>query len=307
MVDLDFMNYYFDMDNQNNNEDFISAIWDAIESNYFSRNDVCGIPVGFRDYDFLLRGLHKSELTVIGSRPSLGKSALAISMFNFILSKQIPALFISYEMNKETLGLRIFSELKEIDLSRILNGYMSQKDLEASALAMNTFSEFSMRGYCNVIPSCFLSIRELIDKIKNFVSIHPDGVVFIDYFQLIPLESLEDRYEQMARNAALLKNTAIELDIPIVLMAQLNKKCEERSYKLPLLFDISECDALAHFADNVLFIHKDIYEVSERIDKNNIFDIIIAKQKNGISSCCFPLIFNDKCCKFIDAPQEDEE
>lgn len=295
------------MGNQNNNGDFILAIWDALESNYHSRNDVCGISVGFRDYDCLLRGLHKSELTVIASRPSLGKSALAISMFNFILFQQIPVLFISYEMNKETLGFRIFSAIKEIVFSKMLCGYMSQKDWEHLTESMYEVGTLVRQGYLDLVPSCVFCIGELIDKIKDFVSIHPDGVVFIDYFQLIPLESLEDRYEQMARNAALLKNLAVELDIPIVLMAQVNKKCEERSDKHPLLCEISECDALAHFADNVLFIHKDIYGASERINKDNIFDIIIAKQKNGISSCCFPLIFNDKCCKFIDVPQEDEE
>ena len=153
-----------------------------------------------------------------------------------------------------------------------------------------------------IISGCTLTWQELFDEIRYFSSNNPNGVVIVDYFQLIKLIGNEDRIVELSILAGSIKRLAIELDIPIVLLSQVTKKLREQQNKHPNLEDLAECDALAQHADNVVFIYRDsYYEPSKDLEddstRKNTAEIIIAKQKNGPTGT-INLLYQDNICKF---------
>lgn len=302
-----------DIEKENLSEikNMIFDLWDTIEKRFQSRNYTYGVPTDFYEYDMFLGGLHKSELTVIAGRHSMGKTSFAINLMNNLaLKSQIPALYISYEMNKIILTTRIISSYAEVEIKRINTANLTKGDFEKLTQAIQDIAQSGKDDNFNIISSCTYNFDELADEVRNFVELHPDGVVIIDYFQLIKLNKEEDKYQQMSVNAAALKRLAIELDIPLVLLSEVNKKCEERPDKRPLLSDLFECDALAQHADNVIFIYRDEYYWKTVDDEENNFDvkgiaeIIVAKQKNG-SPGLFKLLFQPNICKFKNPIKSD--
>lgn len=267
----------------------ILALYEKLEERYENKATTYGFQTGFYEFDTLTGGLHNSELTVIAGRHSMGKSAFAVNVLNNLTLKvKVPTLFVSYEMNKYTLATRMFAAEAEIESYRINTGNLKSKDWEKCATLMTEFNDRINENILKVIPSCILNYKELFDEIRFFARENNECVVIIDYFQLIKLLEKEDRITELSYLAAAFKRLAIELDIPIILLSQVSKKCEERTDKRPRLSDLSECDALAQHADNIIFLYRDNY-YRDRTEEDEILsasnkgeaEMIIAKQKNG--------------------------
>lgn len=196
--------------------DKIVDFYQQIENQIERQSHIYGIPTGFKDFDFFTGGLHKSQLTIIGGQTSIGKTAFAINIMNNIfLDSKLPILFISYEMNSYTLLTRIIAAATEISIFLLFRACLSAKNWEKLGNILLQLSKSAENDIFNIKGGYTLGFKELSTEIKNFAEKHPDGVVFIDYFQLIKLEKEENRYEQMAMNAAALKRLAVELNIPI--------------------------------------------------------------------------------------------
>lgn len=258
-------------------KDLVLTTCESFSYKYEHRDEPEGLFTGFYDLDTITNGLHKSELTVIAGRPAIGKTSLALNICGSLVKANTPCLFISYEMNDKKLTERLLCQEAVVDKVRLKTGNMTAKDWERFTDAMNLFGELHLE----IIGSCQFDIAELTDEIKRFHEQNPDGVVFIDYFQLIKLKGEQDRYVELSSIACTIKHLAMELDIPIILMSQVSRKCEDGFDKRPELGDMFECDSLSCHADNVIFIYRDEMYNRENTENKGKAELIFAKHRNG--------------------------
>jgi len=259
--------------------------WDKAGS-FHHTNKLWGYPTLFEEYDKLTSGLQKSELTVVAARHSMGKTTFITNIASALISQKIPVLYISYKLSEEKIVNRFLSAEAEVNNIKIKQNTLSSKDWEKISEAINRIAPNGENSILEILGECNLSYAQLFDKIREFKIKNEDGVVIIDDFQLIPLTGKEDRYAELSALACSIKRLAVEIKLPIVLTAQVSRKCEERNDKRPQLSDLSECDALAQYSDNLLFIYRDDYYYKEDDReygeiKRDVAEIIVAKHKNG--------------------------
>ncbi len=184
-----------------------------------------GLPTGFRDLDDLTGGLHESELVILAARPSMGKTALAANIAEHVtLKEQVPCLFVSLEMSRRELALRMLCSLGKIDGKKFRCGYASAPERTKLVAASNQLAQAPL--YVDDTPSRTVSeIAACARRLKRKVGL---GLVIIDYLQLIEPDNPQDpRQEQVARITRRLKAMARELQIPVLCLAQLNRQVEQ--------------------------------------------------------------------------------
>lgn len=286
----------------NNIADGVLKAYEKIEYQYSNRDILPGISSGFYDLDNMMLGFHKSELTILAARHSMGKTAFALNIAQNITQAGIPVLFVSYEMNEETITRRMLVSSAEVETQRIRTGNMTRKNWETLASSMEKICDKTGKNL-QLLASCNLTFKFLADEIRFFAENNPDGIVIIDYFQLIKLEEKSERIIELSSLACDIKRLAVELDIPIILLSQISRKCEERRDRRPQVMDLSECDALAQHCDNLIFLHReeywerdDDYETSTKTNHGKT-EVIIAKQKNGPIGT-IELLFQPNIVKF---------
>ena len=271
--------------------------WSKVENKLnYGYEKTWGYSTGYRDYDELTGGLHNSELTVVAARHSMGKSSFVLNLALNLAQNNIPVLFVSYDMDSETISSRLISSYAEVSSSKIKSGEITRnKDLDKIVKAIEDIGKLTENYMLNVIPDCTFNFKKLSEEIRNFKAEHEDGVVIVDYFQLIELERKEDRYTELTNMAAAFKRLAMEIKMPLVLVSQVSKKREDEQNKRPRLSDLAECDALAQHSDNLIFIYREDYYSMEKALNNSESDydigfdaskkgqaeIIVAKHKNG--------------------------
>jgi len=240
-----------------------------------------GIPSGFYDLDIITSGFHKSELTILAARPSMGKTSLALNIaLNVSIRNNTNVLYVSYEMNYKKIIERIFCMEAEVDAMRLRSSYMRPNEWKRLSECLENIHNV-FEDNLNIISSCDLTFDYLSDEIKAFVSNNPDSLVIIDYFQLIPLRDKQDRFVELSHIASAFKRLAIETDAPIILVSQISRKCDERPDKKPTVADLSECDALAQHCDNIIFLYREEYYDKGNSEIRNKAKLFIDKHKNG--------------------------
>lgn len=288
-------------------EDGISSIicgyYDKLENRY-SSGSMWGYKTDFNEYDYITKGLHNSELTVIAGRHSMGKSAFVLNMALNLAKQNIPVLYVSYEMEANAIVHRLISILTKINNTKIKECAISADEWDKIAGVLADLGDLcEKKKYLNIIPSCTLYYKELFDLIREFKVENKDGVVIIDSFQLVKLYKQEDsRIIELASLAVAFKHLAVELNLPIVLVSEVSKKCVERNDKRPILTDLAECDSLAQHADNILFLYRDEYYNSENVEKKNVAEFEVAKQKNGPKGT-FELLFQESIGLYRNKPK----
>ena len=238
-------------------EDLLHEAFDRIDARLERREGV-GVPTGFQDLDNLTGGLHDSELVVLASRPSMGKTALATNIAEYVaIEANVPTLFVSLEMARLELAQRMLCSQGRIDANKFRSGFISKEDrwklVEASARLGKAplFVDDTPARSCTEIAAC---ARRLKRK-QNL------GLVVIDYLQLIqPDDPRDPRQEQVAKMARRLKGLARELKIPVLCLAQLNRQVEQgKEGHRPRLSHLRESGAIEQDADVVMFIHREEY------------------------------------------------
>jgi replicative DNA helicase len=243
-----------------------------------------GVPTGFTDLDNLTGGLHDSEFVVLAARPSMGKTALATNITEYVTTKsKVPTLFVSLEMARLELAQRMLCSQGRIDASKFRSGFLSGDDhkklVQASAV-LSTAPLF-------VDDSPFRTCTEIAASARRLKRKKDLGLVVIDYLQLIqPDDPRDQRQEQVAKMARRLKGLARELKIPVLCLAQLNRQVEAgKEGHRPRLSHLRESGAIEQDADVVMFIHREEYYYTreEALDKGiaGQADVIVAKQRNG--------------------------
>lgn len=258
-------------------KDLILSSYEELEDRYNHRTQLAGLSTGFYDLDMITDGIKKSELTVIAGRPSVGKTALALNICNTMAKAKVPCFFISYEMRDKIIAQRLLSQEAEVDSQRMRTGMMMAQHWETFTIARNKLGDENIE----ISGQCQCNFEKLSEEIRKFIKENPDGVIFIDYFQLIKLTGIEDRYVELSYIACSLKHLATELNIPIILMSQVLRKCEDRYDKRPELSEMFECDSLSCHADNVILLYRDEMYDKENTDNKGKAELIVAKNKNG--------------------------
>jgi replicative DNA helicase len=260
-----------------------------VEIDYKSKhkNELMGCSTGFRDLDFITDGLHSSDLIVIGSRPSMGKTTFALNIaLNVSVRNKIPVAIFSLEMSKEQLAQRIMCSEVEVPIQKIRRGNLQRKDWDKIADAMEKIEnapiyidDTSITSLVDIKAKCC----HLKKEIENL------GLIIIDYFQLIEKNNEE-------RISKRLKTLAKELQVPIIVLSQLSRRIEKRNPHLPALSDLKD-SGLEEDADVVMLIYRDdYYNLTEDLFDNRA-GIIVAKNKNGEVGL-FQLVFRNDIPKF---------
>ena len=244
-----------------------------------------GVSTGFVDLDAMTGGLHNSELIILAARPSMGKTALATNIAEFVaINAKVPTLFVSLEMARLELAQRMLCSQGKIEGDKFRRGRISSDDrrrlLDASA-KLSTAPLFVDDTPSRTIVEISACARRLKRK-ENL------GLLVIDYLQLIePDNSRDPRQEQVAKIARRLKGLARQLEIPVLCLAQLNRQAEagKEGGHRPRLSHLRESGAIEQDADVVMFIHREEYyhTAEEATDKelSGIAEVILAKQRNG--------------------------
>lgn len=251
-----------------------------LEELYNRKQHITGVPTGFRDLDYKLAGLHNSELILIAARPAMGKSAFALNIAaNAAIRSNIPVVVFSLEMAKEQMGNRILASEAMVDSSKLQTGKLEDDDWSKLAAATGQLSEAPI--YIDDTPG--ISIMEIRAKCRKLKLEKNIGLVIIDYLQLITPAGRKggSREQEIAEISRSLKILAKEINVPVVALSQLSRAVEQRPDHKPMLSDLRESGSIEQDADIVMFLHREEYYNPETIEKKNITDIIVAKNRSG--------------------------
>jgi len=268
--------------------EILHAAMDRIDARMKGEHMAGGVETGFTDLDKLTGGLHASELVILAARPSMGKTALAMNIAEFVaMELNQPVLFVSLEMSAIELADRILCSIARVDGHRLRNGTISHADRQRLVEKAGELS----RAPLFVDDSPSRTVSEIAAAARRIRRREGGlGLVVIDYLQLIEPDSLgrgrqePSRQEQVARMTRRLKGLAREASVPILCVAQLNRQAEDSRIPRPRLSHLRESGAIEQDADVVMFVHREEYYHRDDDDKDQYAgqaEIIIAKQRNG--------------------------
>ncbi len=274
----------------------LSLNFDKIEELYLNKGKITGVPTGFADLDSKLSGMQKSDLILIASRPSMGKSSLMMNIVqNASVKEGHTAAIFSLEMSKEQLSLRLLCSEALIDAHRLRTGDITEDEWIKLARAMGSLSDKPI--FIDDTPA--ISITEMRAKCRRLKIEHGLGLVLVDYLQLMNNSGkYESRQQEISNISRSLKALAKELEVPVVALSQLSRAPEMRGDHRPILSDLRESGAIEQDADVVMFLYRDEY-YNPDTEKKNIGEVIIAKQRNGPTGTV-ELVWLGQFTKFAD-------
>ncbi len=238
-----------------------------------------GLTTGFNELDQMTSGLQPSDLIIVAARPSMGKTALCLSMAqnSAIYAQAVVAIF-SLEMSKESLVMRMLSSEARVDAHRFRSGYLSKDEWSRLAQALGTLSE--ARIFIDDTPG--INILEMRAKLRRLATEQKKlDMVIVDYLQLMSgSRRTESRQQEVSSISRELKAIAKEFRVPVVALSQLSRASETRTDHKPILSDLRESGSIEQDADVVGFIYRE--EQYNRTEENaGLAEFIIAKQRNG--------------------------
>lgn len=280
--------------------DILKNSIEKIEELFRNKKKVTGIETGFIDFDMKTLGLQNSDFILIAARPSMGKTALALNIAQYVaLYKNVTTAIFSLEMSKEQLVNRIISSESSIDSQKIRTGELAPDDWCKLAETVSRLSEAPLY----VDDNTAISIPELKAKCRKLKKDKGLGLIVIDYLQLMNgVGKNESRQQEISSISRALKGIARELDVPIIALSQLSRAVEQRKPPKPMLSDLRESGAIEQDADIVCFLYREEYYNPES-EKKGQAELIIAKQRNG-SIGTINLHWLSKYTKFVNMERE---
>ncbi|MGC1323471.1 MAG: replicative DNA helicase [Candidatus Udaeobacter sp.] len=257
---------------------------ETIEKLYERKGSITGISTGFAEFDRMTSGLHPSEMVVIAARPSMGKTALAMNIAEYVaINEKLPVGVFSLEMSSQQLVQRMLCSRARVNLQRVRDGFLGERDFPSLTAAASKLAEAKIF----IDDSASLSILELRAKARRLKAQQDVSLIIVDYLQLLRSTSRraqDNRQLEISEISAGLKALAKELKIPVIVVAQLNRQPEQRTGGKPRLSDLRESGSIEQDADLVgLLVRPELYEEDEeaRVEKAGEAELIIAKQRNG--------------------------
>jgi len=262
-------------------KDELKAAYERIEKLHQGERGLRGISTGFDDLDNYLSGFQRSDLIILGSRPSLGKTAFCLDIARSAAVKnKLPVGIFSLEMSRDQVIDRIIAAEAQVPLWKLRTGRLSDDiDFEMIREALDRLSQTPI--FIDDTPSAnIIQIRSMARRLQ---AEHGLGLLIVDYLQLIqPRTNTDNMVQAMTEVSRGLKGLAKELQVPVLAAAQLSRAVEQREIKIPRLSDLRESGSIEQDADVVMFIYrkdKDKFESSN--EEENTAEIIIAKHRNG--------------------------
>ena len=222
--------------------EIIPEIVKKVEELAARREMVTGIPTGFYELDRMTSGLHESDLVIIAARPSMGKTAFALSIaYNVAVKEGRSVAFFSLEMSKEQIVTRLISQDSKIPLHNIRTGYLRPHEIDAFLESADRIKEAPL--YIDDTPG--ISILEMRAKARRLKAEKGLDLVVVDYLQLMRgIKRTESRQQEVSEISRSLKALAKELDVPVIALSQLSRQVEHRADKRPQLSDLRESGCL---------------------------------------------------------------
>lgn len=268
-------------------KDLVKKAITTIEEYHQRQGMLTGVPTGFTDLDKMTSGLHPGEMVVIAARPSMGKTSLAMNIAEHVsIDQKIPVGVFSLEMTSESLVLRMLCSRSRVNLRNIRDGFLAERDfpkLTGSAGKLANAPLF-------IDDSSGLSILQLRAKARRMHQQHGIKLFVIDYLQLLhsTARRAENRQQEIADISNGIKSLAKELEVPIIVLSQLNREMEKDKNRKPRMSDLRESGSIEQDADLIGLL----YKPSSGDDDDNptnagetedavAVNLLIAKQRNG--------------------------
>lgn len=268
-------------------KDLAPQVMAELEKSFQNKNAIQGVPTGLDEFDHKTGGLRKSDLIILGARPSQGKTALALNIAHHACVEcGIPVAFFSLEMGRNSIFERMLGAAAMVEIHKLRTGWFDRNkwsDLtrELGRLSAAPFYIDDTSGIS--ITELRMRSRRLASELKKQGK--ELGLIVIDYLQLIRggERRIESRQQEVSEISRMLKDLARTLNVPVMALSQLSRKNEDktRTDNKPLLSDLRESGSIEQDADVVALIHRDWYYKREDESLKNKATLIIAKQRNG--------------------------
>lgn len=267
------------------------------------QGQITGTATGYTALDSLLLGLQPSSLTIVGARPSMGKTSFALGILTHVgVSLRRPALLFSLEMSHLELTQRLLASEARVDSRKMRTGQLSESDWHRVGKALGKLGEASI--YIDDNPH--LTVMDVRARARRLRKQHGDlGVVIVDYLQLMSSPSrAENRQVEVAEMSRGLKILARELKCPVLALSQLSRNLEQRADKRPMLSDLRESGSLEQDADVVVFLYREEqYDADAPVEKRGLAEVLVSKNRNGPTSSV-NLAFIGEFARFDNLGQE---
>jgi len=261
---------------------------------------VIGLPTGYEDLDKILCGLRSGALYTLAARPGMGKSTLAMNIAETLSVKgQVPVAFFSLEMSADELNQRMLGSYSSINLQRFINHDYDKEErvrlLKEMAKKIPTLNAAPI----HICPRTDITISQLRAEARRYVKNYGAKLVIVDYLQLVAGSkgSRGNRVAEVGEISRGLKKMALELDVPVIALAQLNRAIEQDGNRVPRLSDLRESGSIEADSDCVMFIHCE--NTSVYIDGRLLCQIVVSKNRSGRQGK-FDIAFNRDFSRFED-------
>ena len=286
-------------------KDLVVSAFELIEKRKGSH--VTGLATGYYELDDLTCGLQNGEMIIIAGRPSMGKTSLALNIAEHIgLVEELPVAIFSLEMGRQQLAERFLCSSSRIDAQKVRKGMLDTEHYRQLVEACGVLSEAPIY----VDDTAGLTPLGLRAKARRLKSQRDIRCLIVDYLQLMHLGvgRVESRQQEISTISRYIKALARELNIPVVVLSQLNRSPEGREGHRPRMSDLRESGSIEQDADVVMLLHReDYYHRGEKdYELNNQAELIIAKQRNGPTGS-INLVFRERITRFENASYAGEQ
>ena len=239
---------------------------------------IAGVPSGFTALDQMLTGFHGGELIILGARPSMGKTSLAMNMAGYaaLYGGKSVAVF-TLEMPREQIALRLLCSDAKVNMQRVRQGTLNADDWMRLAKSIGPMS--SSRIFID--DTAGITPTQLRSRCRRLMMEKGLDLIVVDYLGLMHSDGkTESRQLEVSEISRSLKAIALELKVPLIACAQLSRANANRDNKRPALTDLRDSGSIEQDADVVMFIHREGYYDPE-CEEKNVGEIIVQKQRNG--------------------------
>ena len=258
-----------------------------------------GVTTGFNRLDWMTEGMQPGEMWVIGARPSIGKTAIAVNMLEACcITGGVPSMFVSHEMNNKGLMRRLISSVARIELGDLKAGRMDEGKQRRLLSAVSKITAAPVQWLQLTRGE---SVDVLCSQVRMAVRRHGIRVVFVDYLQKVPASKGNDkRTYEVAEVSGKLKSLADSTGVTLVALAQVNRDSEKEKPRLPKISELADCGQIERDADMIALLHRD------RMERDGDAMLIVAKQRDGECGAV-SMSYSGSFCRFEEQQRERPE
>jgi replicative DNA helicase len=267
-------------------KELVKKAINTIEDFHQRQGVLTGVGTGFVDLDKMTTGLHGGEMVVIAARPSVGKTSLAMNIAEHVtIEQRLPVGVFSLEMTAESLILRMLCSRSRVNLRNVREGFLAERDFPKLTGAAGKLANAPLF----IDDSSALSILQLRAKARRMHLQYGIKLFVVDYLQLVhsTARRAENRQQEIADISSGIKSLAKELNVPVIVLSQLNREIEREKGRPPRLSDLRESGAIEQDADVVGLLYKpksgsEDDEGGPAAEEDSVpVNLLIAKQRNG--------------------------